>query len=163
MGACDDYFSQWRGEPLAKRRFFPHGDEVVPRAPGILMRAWCGKRSGTEQVAARPGCESIPAILHGDLYEIRSPIIQQPAPAVPLERRDALYRVINDGALRDDCHQLRVCGAVGVGFTTRHVLIGLSHLAQQRDLPLNANVFAFDCQPVAGRNGGVARHCELIG
>src|SRR3546814_19756483 len=55
--------------------------EVVEGAPESIRGSWCGKKFGPEKVAARPGCDAIPAVRDGQLHEIKSPIILQPGPA----------------------------------------------------------------------------------
>jgi iron complex transport system substrate-binding protein len=96
----DDCFPELALEPLAKQRILPNGDEVIRRAPDIILGSWCGKRFRAEKVAARPGWESIPAVRNGDLYEIKSPIILQPGPAALLDGLDAIHRIIVEWASR---------------------------------------------------------------
>jgi iron complex transport system substrate-binding protein len=96
----DDCFPELAREPLAKQRILPNGDEVVRRAPDIILGSWCGKRFRPERVAARPGWDTIPAVRHGDLYEIKSPIILQPGPAALFDGLDAIHRIIVEWALR---------------------------------------------------------------
>ena len=96
----DDCFPELAREPLAKQRILPNGDEVIRRAPDIILGSWCGKRFRPEKVAARPGWETIPAVIHGDLYEIKSPIILQPGPAALFDGLDAIHRIVREWALR---------------------------------------------------------------
>ena len=96
----DDCFPELAREPLAKQRILPDGDEVVRRAPDIILGSWCGKRFRPEKVAARPGWETIPAVRNGDLYEIKSPIILQPGPAALFDGLDAIHRIIAEWARR---------------------------------------------------------------
>ncbi len=96
----DDCFPELAREPLAKQRILPNGDEVVRRAPDIILGSWCGKRFRPERVAARPGWDTIPAVRNGDLYEIKSPIILQPGPAALFDGLDAIHRIIVEWALR---------------------------------------------------------------
>jgi iron complex transport system substrate-binding protein len=96
----DDCFPELAREPLAKQRILPNGDEVVRRAPDIILGSWCGKRFRPEKVAARPGWDAIPAVRNGDLYEIKSPIILQPGPAALFDGLDAIHRIIVEWALR---------------------------------------------------------------
>ena len=90
----DDCFPELAREPLAKQRIMANGDEVVRRAPDIILGSWCGKRFRPEKVAARPGWDTIPAVRHGDLYEIKSPIILQPGPAALFDGLAAIHRII---------------------------------------------------------------------
>jgi iron complex transport system substrate-binding protein len=96
----DDCFPELAREPLAKQRILPNGDEVVRRAPDIILGSWCGKRFRPERVAARPGWDAIPAVRNGDLHEIKSPIILQPGPAALFDGLDAIHRIIVEWALR---------------------------------------------------------------
>ena len=77
----DDIFPERAAEPLAKQRILEDPDEVIRRAPDIIFGSWCGKKFQPGKVAARPGWDIIPAVRHGDLYEIKSPMILQPGPA----------------------------------------------------------------------------------
>jgi iron complex transport system substrate-binding protein len=73
---------------------------VVRRAPDIILGSWCGKRFRPEKVAARPGWDAIPAVHHGDLHEIKSPIILQPGPAALFDGLDAMHAIIAAWATR---------------------------------------------------------------
>ncbi|KAB7771645.1 MULTISPECIES: cobalamin-binding protein [Xanthomonas] len=77
----DDVFPELSVQPLAKARILANGDEVVRRAPDIILGSWCGKRFRPERVAARPGWSAMPAVRDGQLFEIKSPLILQPGPA----------------------------------------------------------------------------------
>ncbi|MBD8879054.1 cobalamin-binding protein [Rhodanobacter sp. 7MK24] len=90
----EDCFPELAREPLAKQRILANGDEVVRRAPDIVLGSWCGKRFRPEKVAARPGWEAIPAVRDGELHEIKSPIILQPGPAALFDGLDAIHRII---------------------------------------------------------------------
>jgi iron complex transport system substrate-binding protein len=97
----EDCFPELSREPLARQRILANGDEVVRRAPDIILGTWCGKRFHPERVAARPGWDTIPAVQHGDLYEIKSPIILQPGPAALFDGLDAIHRIITAWAVRE--------------------------------------------------------------
>jgi iron complex transport system substrate-binding protein len=77
----DDVFPERAAQSLARHRILENGDEVIRRAPDIILGSWCGKRFRPEKVAARPGWSAIPAVRDGELHEIKSPIILQPGPA----------------------------------------------------------------------------------
>jgi iron complex transport system substrate-binding protein len=68
----DDIFPELAGEKLARNRIVT-ADQVIHRAPDIIIGSWCGKKFRREKVAARPGFDTIPAIRNGRLYEIKSP------------------------------------------------------------------------------------------
>ncbi|KZC42821.1 MULTISPECIES: cobalamin-binding protein [Rhodanobacter] len=96
----DDCFPELAREPLAKQRILPNGDEVVRRAPDIILGSWCGKRFRPDKVAERPGWGTIPAVLDGELHEVKSPIILQPGPAALFDGLDEIHRIITAWALR---------------------------------------------------------------
>lgn len=96
----DDCFPELSKEPLARQRIMADGDEVVRRAPDIILGSWCGKRFRRERVASRPGWGAIPAVSNGDLYEIKSPIILQPGPAALFDGLDEIHRIIQAWAIR---------------------------------------------------------------
>lgn len=95
-----DAFPELACEPLAKQRILADGDEVVRRAPDIILGSWCGKRFRPEKVAARPGWDAIPAVRDGELHEVKSPIILQPGPAALFDGLAELHRIVAAWALR---------------------------------------------------------------
>ncbi|PJK02942.1 cobalamin-binding protein [Lysobacteraceae bacterium NML75-0749] len=96
----DDIFPEHAAEALAKNRILADGDEVIRRAPDIIIGSWCGKKFRPEQVAARPGWAQIPAVLHGELHEVKSPLILQPGPAALSDGLAALAAIIRAWAGR---------------------------------------------------------------
>ncbi|MCY7354840.1 MAG: cobalamin-binding protein [Lysobacter sp.] len=77
----DDVFPERAQESLARARILEDPDEVIRRAPDIILGSWCGKKFRPEKVAARAGWDAIPAVRDGALHEIKSPNILQPGPA----------------------------------------------------------------------------------
>lgn len=96
----DDIFPELAVESLGRARIIADPDEVIRRAPHIIIGSWCGKKFRLDKVAARPGWHAIPAVNNGDLYEIKSPIILQPGPAALFDGLDALHRIIMTVGLR---------------------------------------------------------------
>lgn len=90
----EDVFPELSREPLAKQRILANGDEVVRRAPEIILGSWCGKKFRPERVAARPGWDSMPAVRDGQLFEIKSPLILQPGPAALTDGVREMARII---------------------------------------------------------------------
>ena len=82
----------------AKRRIIADPDEVIERAPDVIIGSWCGKRFRPEKVAARPGWGATPAVRNGHLYEIKSPDILQPGPAALTDGLDQLACCIRAAA-----------------------------------------------------------------
>jgi iron complex transport system substrate-binding protein len=77
----EDCFAELAREPLARSRILADPAEVIRRAPDLIIGSWCGKRFRSEQVAARPGWQTIPAVRDSALHEIKSSDILQPGPA----------------------------------------------------------------------------------
>lgn len=90
----EDIFPERAAEPLGKNRIIADPDDVIRRAPEVIIGSWCGKRFRPEQVAARAGWQAIPAVQQGRLHEIKSALILQPGPAALSDGVAALHRII---------------------------------------------------------------------
>ena len=88
-----DIFAELAGCKSAKDRIVSR-DEVIRRAPHIIVGSWCGKKFNKEKVAARPGFATVPAVRNGRLYEIKSALILQPGPAALTDGLKALESII---------------------------------------------------------------------
>jgi iron complex transport system substrate-binding protein len=73
-------FPELRHARLAKDRIV-QPEEVVRRAPDVIVASWCGKAVKPGRIIARPGWDAISAVRHGHVYEIKSVYILQPGPA----------------------------------------------------------------------------------
>lgn len=94
----DDVFPECAVSSLAKGRILADPDEVIRRAPDIILGSWCGKKFRPEKVAVRTGWEAIPAVRDGQLHEIKSPMILQPGPAALTDGVEEIARIIRDWA-----------------------------------------------------------------
>lgn len=65
---------------LAKDRIVT-SEQVVDRAPEVIIGSWCGKPVRKERIAARPGWDLVPAVRDGRIFEVKSTYILQPGPA----------------------------------------------------------------------------------
>lgn len=90
----EDFFPELASAAGAKLRIIADPGEVVRRAPDIVIGSWCGKKFQPERVAQRPGWTDIPAIRHGQVYEIKSPDILQPGPAALTDGLRQLHAII---------------------------------------------------------------------
>ena len=90
----DDIFPQRAAASLGRDRIVADPTEVPAASPDIIIGSWCGKRFRPENVSARAGWAEIPAIRHGELHEIKSPLILQPGPAALTDGLDALHGII---------------------------------------------------------------------
>jgi iron complex transport system substrate-binding protein len=79
---------------VAKARILEDADEVIRRAPDIILGSWCGKKFRPEKVAARPGWHAIPAVRDAQLFEVKSPLILQPGPAALTDGIREIARII---------------------------------------------------------------------
>ena len=92
-----DIFADRAAAKSAKERVVAPED-VIARAPDIVIGSWCGKKFRPEKVAKRPGFETVPAVHHGALFEIKSPLILQPGPAALTDGLNALTAIIEGWA-----------------------------------------------------------------
>lgn len=74
----EDCFADLSHFPRAKQRFITDPEEVVRRAPDLIIGSWCGKRFRPEHLYQRAGWQAIPALRNDQLFEIKSPDILQP-------------------------------------------------------------------------------------
>lgn len=96
-----DIFPEKAGGKAAKDRIVTPED-VIGRAPDLIIGSWCGKKFQPGAVRARTGFADVPAVRNGDLYEIKSPIILQPGPAALTDGLKALQGIIGDWARARD-------------------------------------------------------------
>lgn len=88
-----DIFAERSGGKSARARIVT-AEEIIARAPEIVIGSWCGRKFRPEKLAARPGFERLPAVAAGALYEIKSPLILQPGPAALTDGLAGLQRII---------------------------------------------------------------------
>ena len=96
----DDIFPELAVQSLGKDRIIADGRTIVQRAPDIIVGSWCGRKFRPEKVAARPGWQDVPAVRHGQLFEIKSADILQPGPAALTDGVAQLHRIFAEWALR---------------------------------------------------------------
>ena len=65
---------------LAKDRIVT-SEQVIERAPEVIIGSWCGKPVRRERIASRPGWSTVPAVRDGRIFEVKSTYILQPGPA----------------------------------------------------------------------------------
>jgi iron complex transport system substrate-binding protein len=90
----DDVFPERAACALGKDRILSDPNEVVRRAPDVILGSWCGKRFRPDQVASRSGWDAVPAVRDGELHEIKSPLILQPGPAALTDGLTAVHAVL---------------------------------------------------------------------
>jgi ABC-type Fe3+-hydroxamate transport system substrate-binding protein len=70
------------------------GDQIIARAPDIIIGSWCGKKFRPEKLVNRAGFDALPAVRQGAVHEIKSPLILQPGPAALTDGLAAIEAVI---------------------------------------------------------------------
>ncbi len=80
-----DAFPELSIEAAARQRIITDPMEVVRRAPDIIIASWCGKKFQPSSMQSRAGWQDIPAVRNNMLFEIKSPDILSPGPAVITE------------------------------------------------------------------------------
>jgi iron complex transport system substrate-binding protein len=89
----DPIFPELDQASLAKDRIVT-GEQVIARAPDVIIGSWCGKPVRPARIAARPGWGEIPAVKNGHIYEVKSTYILQPGPAALTEGVKQLHDII---------------------------------------------------------------------
>ena len=93
----DPIFPELAGAGLAKDRIVS-SEQVIERAPDVIIGSWCGKPVRKERIVARPGWQDVPAVRNGQIYEIKSTYILQPGPAALTEGISRLRDIIERAA-----------------------------------------------------------------
>ncbi|MFL6578621.1 MAG: cobalamin-binding protein [Povalibacter sp.] len=97
-------FPEHAQHSLAKGRILADPRAVIEAAPQLILGSWCGKKFRPELVRARPGWQSIPAVMDNELHEVKSPIILQPGPATLTDGVQTIHRLIADWCERQQSH-----------------------------------------------------------
>jgi iron complex transport system substrate-binding protein len=84
-----DIFPELRTRPEAKERIVT-SEDVIARAPEVVLASWCGKKVRLDSFKAREGWDAVPAVRTGRIVEIKSPLILQPGPAALTDGLDAI-------------------------------------------------------------------------
>lgn len=89
----DDVFPELATQRMGKGRVIADASEPVRRAPDVIVGSWCGKKFRPEKVRARDGWAAVPAVVSGQLHEIKSCDILQPGPAALTDGLEQLHRI----------------------------------------------------------------------
>lgn len=95
----DPIFPELAQASLARDRIVT-GEQVVARAPDVIIGSWCGKPVRPARIAARPGWADVPAVRNGQIYEVKSTYILQPGPAALTEGVRRLHAIIRQSVTR---------------------------------------------------------------
>lgn len=77
----ENAFPELARQTTADRRIV-RPEEVVERAPDMIVASWCGKKARRETICSRPGWKRIPAVRDNEIHEIKSRYCLQPGPAL---------------------------------------------------------------------------------
>lgn len=94
LAGGQDAFAELAGYPKAAQRIIADPDEVVRRAPDIIIGSWCGKKFRPESLSGRAGWDTIPAVRDGMVFEIKSADILSPGPAAITEGLTQLAAIV---------------------------------------------------------------------
>ena len=86
-------FPELRQAKLGKDRIV-QSEEIVRRAPDVIIASWCGKAVNKEKIASRPGWGALSAVQAGRIHEIKSAYILQPGPASLTEGVRQLHQIV---------------------------------------------------------------------
>jgi iron complex transport system substrate-binding protein len=90
-------FPELKDASLAKDRIVT-SEQVIARAPEVIIGSWCGKPVRKERITSRPGWHEVPAVRMGHIYEVKSTYILQPGPAALTEGVTRVHDVIRRAA-----------------------------------------------------------------
>ncbi len=85
LAGGEDAFPELSVQAGAGQRIIADPMDVVRRAPDIIIASWCGKKFQPAAMQSRVGWQTIPAVRNQMLFEIKSPDILSPGPAVITE------------------------------------------------------------------------------
>ncbi|MBL8847829.1 MAG: cobalamin-binding protein [Hyphomicrobium zavarzinii] len=88
-----DVFADLRAKAAASERVVT-SEQVIERAPDVILASWCGKKVKLDSFKTRAGWSAIPAVATGRIVEIKSPIILQPGPAALTDGLDAILAAL---------------------------------------------------------------------
>jgi iron complex transport system substrate-binding protein len=86
-------FPELRHAGLAKDRIVLP-EKVRQAAPDVVLASWCGKKVRRATIEGRPGWSTVPAVVAGHIYEIKSTYILQPGPASLTEGIRQVHEVL---------------------------------------------------------------------
>ena len=98
LAGGEDVFADRAQCQSAKERIIADPQEIVRRAPDIIIGSWCGKHFRPERVAAREGFAAVPAVATGQIHELKSAVILNPGPVAIREGLPALAQLFRDWA-----------------------------------------------------------------
>ncbi len=93
LAGGEDVFADLARQHGAKGRIVSP-DDVVARAPDVILASWCGKKVVPSRIMSRPDWDKLPAVQNGRVIEVKSPLILQPGPAALSDGLDAILQAL---------------------------------------------------------------------
>ncbi len=90
----EDICAESRTQQAAKGRIYAP-EEIARRNPEAVIASWCGRKATREKIRARPGWNTVQAVVEDQLYEVKSSYILQPGPAALTDGVDQLAQIID--------------------------------------------------------------------
>lgn len=118
-----DVYAETRTEQGAKGRIVDP-QAVAARNPELVIASWCGRKAKREKIVSRPGWADVTAVKHDALYEVKSPFILQPGPAVLTDGAAQVARIIAATARGDVLPAPREGDLRSAGLAPRYLTIG---------------------------------------
>jgi iron complex transport system substrate-binding protein len=69
--------------------------EVARRDPEVVFASWCGRKVNPSTIRTRAGWETVSAVVHDRIYELKSTYILQPGPASLTEGVRQLHEILS--------------------------------------------------------------------
>jgi iron complex transport system substrate-binding protein len=86
-------FSELASAGLAKDRIVDPA-EVARRDPEVIFASWCGKKVQPSRIRNRAGWQTVSAVQHDRIFEVKSTYILQPGPASLTEGVNQLHAIL---------------------------------------------------------------------
>jgi iron complex transport system substrate-binding protein len=69
--------------------------EAAKRDPEVIIASWCGKKVQPSRIRNRPGWETVSAVAHDRIFEVKSTLILQPGPACLTEGVGQIHDILS--------------------------------------------------------------------
>lgn len=70
--------------------------EVARRDPEVVLASWCGKKVQLSRIRERAGWQSVSAVAHDRIFEVKSTYILQPGPASLTEGVQQIHAILSE-------------------------------------------------------------------
>jgi iron complex transport system substrate-binding protein len=93
LAGGEDIFPELAVQSLGKDRIIADPQQIIERAPDIIIGSLCGKKFRAESVQQRQGWQNVPAVQTEQVFEIKSADILQPGPAAMTDGVRQLHQI----------------------------------------------------------------------